>query len=57
MGLSYWQIQERVRESGKELEVKRLAIELQHQFSEPNSRVKYKDAYEMAYHEVFLSVV
>ena len=57
MGLSYWQIQERVRESGKELEVKRLAIELQHQFSEPNSRIKYKDAYEMAYHEVFLSVV
>ena len=57
MGLTYWQIQERVSESGKELEVKELAIALQHQFSEGNSRIKYKDAYEMAYHEAILSVV
>lgn len=54
---SYYKIQKRVKEAGKELEVKQLARTLQNQFSEPGTRVKYKDAYEMAYHEVMLEGV
>ena len=54
---SYYKIQKRVKDAGKELEVKELARTLQHQFSEPGVKVKYRDAYEMAYHEVMLEGV
>jgi hypothetical protein len=37
---------------GKETEVRRRAIELQLQLSEPGSNVPFKDAYEMAYNEI-----
>ena len=51
--VSYTTMQSNARKKGKSLEVKRLAIELQRQLSEPNSRVPYRDAWEMAYREIF----
>lgn len=54
MGLTYYNIRRRVEDCGKELEVNELARELQRQFSEPGARVKWKDAYEMAYHELII---
>jgi len=51
--VSYTTMQSNARKKGKSLEVKRLAIELQRQLSEPNARVPYRDAWEMAYREIF----
>ena len=55
MGLSYYQMKKRVEEKGKALEINELAKQLQSQLSEPGSNVSFKDAYEMAYNEMFLS--
>lgn len=54
MGLTYYNIKRKVKDLGKELEVNELAVELQRQFSEPGSRIKWRDAYEMAYHEIII---
>ena len=54
MGLSYYQMKRRVEESGKALQVNELAKQLQSQLSEPGASVSFKDAYEMAYNEMFL---
>lgn len=51
--VTYTSMQSHAKERGKSLEVKRLAKELQRQLSEPNSKVPYRDAYEMAYREIF----
>ena len=55
MGLSYYQMKKRVDNEGKALEINELARQLQSQLSEPGSSVSFKDAYEMAYNEMFLS--
>ena len=55
MGLSYYQMKKRVDNEGKALEINELARQLQSQLSEPGSNVSFKDAYEMAYNEMFLS--
>ena len=52
--MSYYQIRRRVEQSGKSLEVNELAKQLQLQLSEPGSNVPFRDAYEMAYNEIFL---
>ena len=39
---------------GKDAEVRKRAKELQIQLEEPNSKVPYKDALEMAYNEIIL---
>ena len=52
--MNYYQIRKRVEQSGKSLEVNELAKQLQLQLSEPGSNVPFKDAYEMAYNEIFL---
>ena len=52
--MSYYQIRKRVEQSGKSLEVRELAKQLQLQLSEPGSNIPFKDAYEMAYNEIFL---
>ena len=52
--MTYYQIRKKVEESGKSLEVNELAKQLQSQLSEPGSNVPFKDAYEMAYNEIFL---
>ena len=52
--MTYYQIRKRAEESGKALEVRELAKQLQLQLSEPGSNVPFKDAYEMAYNEIFL---
>ena len=44
----------RVEQSGKTLEINELAKQLQSQLSEPGSNISFKDAYEMAYNEMFL---
>ena len=54
MGLTYYQMKRRVEESGKALQVNELAKQLQSQRSEPGASVSFKDAYEMAYNEMFL---
>ncbi len=54
MGLTYYQMKRRVEESGKALQVNELAKQLQSQLSEPGASVSFKDAYEMAYNEMFL---
>ena len=54
MGLTYYQMKKRVEEQGKALEINELAKQLQSQLSEPGSSVSFKDAYEMAYNEIFL---
>ena len=54
MGLTYYQMKKRVEEKGKALEINELAKQLQSQLSEPGSSVSFKDAYEMAYNEIFL---
>ena len=55
MGLTYYQMKKRVEDEGKALQVNELAKQLQSQLSEPGSNVSFKDAYEMAYNEIFLS--
>jgi len=55
MGLTYHQMKKRVEEKGKALQVNELAKQLQSQLSEPGSNISFKDAYEMAYNEIFLS--
>ena len=54
MGLSYYQMKKREEEKGKSLEINELAKQLQSQLSEPGSNISFKDAYEMAYNEMFL---
>ena len=54
MGLTYYQMKKRVEEKGKALQVNELAKQLQSQLSEPGASVSFKDAYEMAYNEMFL---
>ena len=54
MGLTYYQMKRRVEQSGKTLEINELAKQLQSQLSEPGSNISFKDAYEMAYNEMFL---
>jgi len=54
MGLSYYQMKRRVEEEGKALQVNELAKQLQSQLSEQGSNISFKDAYEMAYNEMFL---
>ena len=54
MGLTYYQMKRRVEESGKALQVNELAKQLQSQLSEPGGNISFKDAYEMAYNEMFL---
>ena len=51
---SHYKIRKRVKDAGKELEVKELARRLQNQFSEPGTKVQYRDAYEMAYYDVIV---
>jgi hypothetical protein len=55
MGLTYYQMKKRVENEGKALEINELAKQLQSQLSEPGSSISFKDAYEMAYNEMFLS--
>ena len=52
--ISYYQIRKRVEQSGKSLEVNDLAKQLQSQLSEPGNNIPFRDAYEMAYNEIFL---
>jgi len=52
--ISYYQIRKRVEQSGKSLEVNELAKQLQSQLSEPGNNIPFRDAYEMAYNEIFL---
>ncbi len=52
--MSYYQIRRKVEQSGKSLEVNELAKQLQLQLSEPGSNIPFRDAYEMAYNEIFL---
>ena len=52
--MTYYQIRKKAEESGKALEIRELAKKLQLQLSEPGSNVPFKDAYEMAYNEIFL---
>lgn len=54
MGLTYYQMKKKVEQSGKTLEINELAKQLQSQLSEPGSNITFKDAYEMAYNEMFL---
>ncbi len=54
MGLTYYQMKRKVEQSGKTLEINELAKQLQSQLSEPGSNISFKDAYEMAYNEMFL---
>ena len=48
-------MKKRVENEGKALEINELAKQLQSQLSEPGSSISFKDAYEMAYNEMFLS--
>ena len=48
----YRSIVKKVKVMGKDVEVRNRAIELQHQLSEPDSKVPYRDALEMAYNEL-----
>jgi len=52
--MTYYQIRKRVEQSGKSLEVNELAKQLQSQLSEPGNNIPFRDAYEMAYNEIFL---
>ena len=54
MGLTFREMKRRVEEEGKSLEINELAKQLQSQLSEPGSNISFKDAYEMAYNEMFL---
>jgi len=55
--MTYYQIRKKVEESGKSLEVRELAKQLQLQLSEPGANIPFKDAYEMAYNEILLQRV
>jgi len=55
--MNYYQIRKRVEQSGKSLEVRELAKQLQLQLSEPGANIPFKDAYEMAYNEILLQRV
>ena len=48
----YQYIKEKTIKLGKEEKVRKRAIQLQYQLSEPGSVVPYKDAFEMAYNEI-----
>lgn len=50
--VDYQSIKKKVIKLGKEDEVRSRAKRLQIQLSEPGSNVPFKDAYEMAYHEL-----
>jgi hypothetical protein len=54
--VDYQSIRKRIKVMGKDDEVKRRAKELQLQLSEPDERVPYRDAVEMAYNEIILGV-
>ena len=51
---TYPHIKRKVKKLDKELEVNTLAKTLQHQFDEGENNISFKDAYEMAYNEMFL---
>ena len=51
--VTYSEMETIAHRKGKSLEVNELAKELQRQLSEPPHRVPYRDAYEMAYREIF----
>lgn len=52
--VTYYKMQSHAKKSGKSLEINQLARELQRQLSEPpHTKVPYRDAWEMAYREVF----
>ena len=52
--VTYYKMQSHAKKSGKSLEINQLAKELQRQLSEPPyTNVPYRDAWEMAYREVF----
>ena len=55
MGLTFKEMKRKVEEEGKSLEINELAKQLQSQLSEPGSNISFKDSYEMAYNEIFLS--
>ena len=48
----YQYIKKHTIKLGKEEKVKKRAIQLQYQLSEPGAVVPYKDAFEMAYNEI-----
>ena len=49
---TYPHIKRKVKKLDKELEVNRLAVQLQSQFDEGENNISFKDAYEMAYNEI-----
>ena len=51
--VTYSEMKTIARKKGKSLEINELAKELQRQLSEPPHRVPYRDAYEMAWREIF----
>ena len=50
----YQYIRKHTIKLGKEEKVKKRAIQLQYQLSEPGAVVPYKDAFEMAYNEIIV---
>ena len=54
--VDYQSIRKRIKVMGKDDEVNRRAKELQLQLSEPDEKVPYRDAVEMAYNEIILGV-
>ena len=50
----YRSIVKKVKVMGKDAEVRRRAKELQIQLEEPDTKVPYRDALEMAYNEIIL---
>ena len=50
----YQYIKEKTIKLGKEEKVKKRAIQLQYQLSEPGAVVPYRDAFEMAYNEIIV---
>ena len=52
--VDYQSIRKKIKVMGKDAEVRKRAKELQIQLEEPNSKVPYKDALEMAYNEIIL---
>jgi hypothetical protein len=52
----YRSIVRRIKVMGKDDEVRRRAKELQILLAEPDTKVPYKDAIEMAYNEIILGV-
>lgn len=50
--VDYQTVKERVIKMGKEELVRRRALEIQNELSEPGANVSFKDAFEMAYNEI-----